>query len=428
MRKDSDYKEKQKELKKARKAARKERREYIKGYMHYGFAVGMAAVFALYCSGRVGWFLVLMLLLAPVVSLAYVLIFRIRGAVTWEAELQGDTLNKGEQCKLIFRMHNHTFLPTPTLRVEFFGLPAITVAEPVVYLSVMPRQTTEVSAVCTGKLSGTTMIGVTAVELCGFFGTGNIDLFDNEVLQGSNRHVGIVPEIAELTSEGEYIRAVSQAALGNDDSEDTLETVNYTFGGFPGYEHRVYQPGDPIKRINWKLSAGREELFVRLDETRAGSGVAIVLDPCIMTWGTDVVGAKSRTYEAYEDDLELDAYLQQDTLELALGFMRQLLAKDLAVLFCYWKPLEKTWEYVQVADESNLKQLTAQLAYYFFTKSSDISRIPDVITSGEAGINAMLYLTPCLDAELANQLADMNRGEDFTAALYVTLTEGGSLL
>ncbi|MBO7395493.1 MAG: DUF58 domain-containing protein [Ruminococcus sp.] len=46
----------------------------------------------------------------------------------------------------------------------------------------------------------------------------------------------------------------------------------------PGYEHREYVHGDPLKRVNWKLSSKKDKLMVRLDEAVASVQPMIVLD------------------------------------------------------------------------------------------------------------------------------------------------------
>ena len=49
-------------------------------------------------------------------------------------------------------------------------------------------------------------------------------------------------------------------------------------GGLPGYDHREYAAGDPPKKVNYKLSAKRGRLMVRLDEPAPGAPVAVLID------------------------------------------------------------------------------------------------------------------------------------------------------
>ena len=57
-----------------------------------------------------------------------------------------------------------------------------------------------------------------------------------------------------------------------------MDSHGFAFGGFPGYDNREYVPGDPLKRINWKQSAKRNKLLVRLDDEMAARAIHVVLD------------------------------------------------------------------------------------------------------------------------------------------------------
>lgn len=52
------------------------------------------------------------------------------------------------------------------------------------------------------------------------------------------------------------------------DEEEIEEGVSVQRGGMPGYEHREYAPGDSPRRVNYKLSAKKNKLMVRLDESQ----------------------------------------------------------------------------------------------------------------------------------------------------------------
>lgn len=77
-----------------------------------------------------------------------------------------------------------------------------------------------------------------------------------------------------------YDRSVmifNKYAVDYDDSEEINGSLNSTTG-FPGYEHREFQDGDSLKRVNYKISAKKEKLMVRLDEPVANLRQAVILD------------------------------------------------------------------------------------------------------------------------------------------------------
>ena len=70
---------------------------------------------------------------------------------------------------------------------------------------------------------------------------------------------------------------VLPSALPSDNDEEAEE--GSVSGGFPGYEHRGYEPGDPLNRINYKLSAKKRTLMVRRDENTSAQSTDIVIAP-----------------------------------------------------------------------------------------------------------------------------------------------------
>lgn len=392
----------------------------MKALFHYLAALGLAVIFALYCSGRVGWFLALMFVLAPVLSVAYT--WCIARFLTITFEQSGEVLTKGEKCTVTVKIQNRSMLPTPPVGIVMMDSPALTASVKKFYTEVLPFQTAVEKIEFTGKMSGASQIGIREIGISDFFSLLNkrVELPKN---QKSSWMVGIVPDIAEIPFEGDYIREVSQCALGNDESEETMEYSSAVFGGFPGYDHRVYQPGDPIKRINWKLSAGNEELFVRLDEVKAGAGVTLILDPCMYStggYGNYKVSAQYRNLSADESA----ALLKQNTIEDALGHVRVLIARELSVNF-YVKQ-NGVWSLYVINEENQLSELTRQLATVSFSGENE-ERIPQEVSSGETESTAILYCTPILGAELATVLQACKH-EDVSLAIYVTVSEEGVVL
>lgn len=62
-----------------------------------------------------------------------------------------------------------------------------------------------------------------------------------------------------------------------DDSEEINSGLTTT-SGFPGYEHREFVEGDSLKRVNYKISAKKDKLMVRLDEPVSSLRLAVILD------------------------------------------------------------------------------------------------------------------------------------------------------
>lgn len=61
------------------------------------------------------------------------------------------------------------------------------------------------------------------------------------------------------------------------EEEETEEGMTTMRGGMPGYEHREYVPGDSPRKVNYKLSAKRGKLMVRLDESSGNASTDIYI-------------------------------------------------------------------------------------------------------------------------------------------------------
>ncbi len=77
-------------------------------------------------------------------------------------------------------------------------------------------------------------------------------------------------------------------------------------------ELRRYEPGDSLKRINWKVSAKQGELYVRMGEQSRGIDYLIVID------------MNESIYR-----LDEDGVLEENLISLALSVSRQLLERNI---------------------------------------------------------------------------------------------------
>jgi hypothetical protein len=90
--------------------------------------------------------------------------------------------------------------------------------------------------------------------------------------------VGVIPEIPQIKASSQLFRNIADVVLTSDDDEENNTAMLFSANTSPGYEHREYVQGDPLKRINWKLSSKKDTLMVRLDEAVASVQPMIVLD------------------------------------------------------------------------------------------------------------------------------------------------------
>lgn len=78
------------------------------------------------------------------------------------------------------------------------------------------------------------------------------------------------------------------------ESEETEDGVMSPTNGLPGCEHRPYAYGDPLRSINYKLSAKRGELMVRLYESGGCAETIVRIDPGAKPCCADIAFAAAR--------------------------------------------------------------------------------------------------------------------------------------
>ena len=306
------------------------------------FSVFIAAlfifIFTLYCSGRVGWFLLFALILTPLFSV--LLTYLSKNSIVIEASLNHDLMSKGEHCILNISLHNKGFLPCPPVTVNLTGGPGIIPSDEVISISVLPKRTSHASIVFTAKLAGGAMIGIDSIILSDWFKICSSKLDDAGQFIFK---AGVIPDIIRINTATDLLLSVHNA-FAADKNDETVDETTILSGGFPGHEYRDYRPGDPLKRINSKLSAKRDKLIVRLDERQASSNITLILDPFMS---------------------KPDPELSQAVLEETSGMILSLINLDFSVTFYYLE--NKKWICEKIFSEEALILLSRKLAFHLFS-------------------------------------------------------------
>jgi hypothetical protein len=349
-------------------------KDILTNVFNYLVSIALVLVFALFLSGRIGWFLVLVLVLAPLVSVAVTAV--LCRFVRVEGDVQAYTVNKGDSIGLPFRVINRSVLPLPPVVLEIADSPYAVCSDRSVAVSVMPRGCESFEVRFNAAIAGKGHIGIGSIKIRDYLGIVCFKL-KKISLDGLCTEAYIIPDVADIPPDSDIISSAVDMASHAVDSEDTTEMGRHSFGGFPGYDSREYVPGDPLKRINWKLSARRNTLLIRLDDEALASPVAVVLD------SAPVTAAKSET-EAL--------LLAQRAVEVSLGIARSLSLSGCIVN--YFAKFENGWERYTVNSEGDIADISLALASYSFGTDEDNERIPFDYIAGDKGA-ALVLCTPC---------------------------------
>ncbi len=406
----------------------------IKGIISYIAALALAVIFALFLNANVGWFLLIALILAPALSVFFAWLSARRVSVT--CSMEQELLTKGDTCVMAVCVKNSSIFPTPPIELILTDEARVRSVEKGILVSALSMSSRSFEVTFRAQICGPCQVGIESLRVTDYLGLFSFPIrrVDRESLK---KEVAVIPEIADIPAKDENILKAMQVSLHTDDSEDTIEAQMYAFGGFPGYDSRDYVPGDPLKRINWKQSARRNKLLVRLDDEMSSQSISVVLDSVFWQEGADIQGFTS--LPQYRDCVgdEIFPKIAEEAVENALGIVRVLLRHEYTVNF-YAVINTDTGGSVnavpggsgagqggafvryELEDESDLENVRLALARYRFGTEPGTERFPreELLTKGGA---SFLFSTPNSYAEASAMLEGV--GDNIYTTIYAAVEE-----
>lgn len=350
-------------------------------FIGYIIALGLSLLFALFLSSNTGWTFFYMLSAALIFSLIVQLMTYItykKGKIKVEMSFAQTLVYKREPLVLHITVINKSFLPLSNIHIILPKADGIEYSSDEIFAAASAGQTASFDVTLTANIWGALNIGEARVKISDFM---QLTEFSVNVCK-NNEKVYVFPDIPEISADCPFIRAAADDIRFSDDCEDTRENdgMNF-FGSNAGFTHREYVEGDPIKRINWKLSSKKDIYYVRLDDEVEAMRQTIVIDRC----GND-------------------RRLCERAVEGTLGVVFALL--KLGCEAEVWFYTENGFEPFNVSDEGELSELRTALAYYEFSNKKVDQRLPtDKLCELERKGNVMLF-TPLPDKELAAELSE----------------------
>lgn len=315
-----------------------------KHFLSLIMCIGVMTAFCYYMNGRLGLYMALCMIIALIFSFF----------MTWwtvrQVEIafvsRNEIVNKNDTVDVEFTVSKRTWIPTPFLEISLHShgnLEAVTPERFRVSMGFSKKAHTYsvkyLAKYCTG--SSVTLNMPVIIDYLGVFTTqvGTLMLSGDGICR-----FGIIPAIHELNNHNELLKICCEASAYDDIAEETDETT--TIGnGVAGYEHREYIVGDPIKRINWKLSSKRDTLMIRLDEKLASASQGILFEMS----------------DERSDEPDFHACcdrLTESAISLAELMLKQGLSCD---IYCRLGD----WCCYEIDDEGKLSELQTALAGYY---------------------------------------------------------------
>lgn len=229
---------------------------HISGYIQ---AAIFALIFMLFINGEIGSVLLYVLVGANIVSIAVLLLSKKHFAATLQ-RLSGTVENgKNVEFEVTLKKNGFCFIPFVEICIE---------AENPIHLrtSLLFRKSVTVTGQFRASHSGLNTIRMERVFISDFMGDLRLP-----VLTEQSAQMAVLPKIIE------YDGPEVPPNMLPSDEEETEEGVSVRQGGMPGYEHREYAPGDSPRRVNYKLSAKKGKLMVRMDESNGSASTNLYI-------------------------------------------------------------------------------------------------------------------------------------------------------
>lgn len=349
----------------------KKGRQYIKSIISYIVTLILTVFFALFLNAKVGWFMLVALILAPGASVFFA--FLSTFFVSFEGEMENCLLSKGDKCSMTIKIRNEFLFPTPPIEItmrESYGVRAI---DETILVSLLPFQRKTMTVDFIAGICGPGEIGIGKVKVTDYLGLVAFKAGKKQWNKVIGK-VAVIPNIEDVSLKDDKILKVLQVSNQAEDGDDTLEISSNTFGGFPGCDNREYVPGDPLKRINWKQSAKYGKLLVRLDDVLAMKKVNLVLDSTFIQEKIPVDILKNMTEYSEQKKEFIPAKIGEEAIEKALGIIGSLVLSGYSINFYLAKGAE--YEKYLAEDEKDIENLKVLLADYEYDCSGEKERIP----------------------------------------------------
>ena len=351
-----------------------------KRFRVYTLTLLLCVFYTVVLDARFGLPFTVTMLLAPLISYLFLSLSVRR--VSMDMTVSRATVYKGETVDVTLTVRNGSRLPMPFFeaRVSAGEHLAQDGDEPPP-LAVRPRGSETLTVTYMARMWGTSDVSAAEPVISDFLGFFKI----TPVFPRLTAAVAVCPSLCE-SGVNELIAAIQSAAMYSDKGQKETSAA-HSAGAEPGYEHRPYEPGDPLKRINWKLSAKRDEWLVRSLEFPGGDLPAVVLDPC-----RDPAAVRNRAALAV-----LEEQIVEGFLAMLLSLLRFQMSCE---AYCRFG---NEWKAFPIEDMEDVEALQRELAAYRFLAGAK-TRVPEPLLSG--GCPSLTVFSCCPDEALAH--ADVN--------------------
>lgn len=356
----------------------------LKTLLSVGAIAYILYLFTFSIDGEMGVVLIAFFLLTPLISFGFALYARNRVKVSLFCD---GYVKKGSDLTVRVAVEKTGRFPFAIIEIIPSASEVFEKQNKKYRLSMLFEDRAEFTFKVKAYVGGNGEICINELNSCGFLGFLKLRIKGVDIAPVS---VGVIPEIPDVNPSSQLLRKVSDAVFTSDNSDECDTEMVFSAASTPGYEHREYVQGDPLKRVNWKLSTKKGKLMVRLDEAAASVQPLIILDLYRMP-----------QYDAYKSVI-----VEEKILCSVFGLLKALVRQGISCNFVYTSGGETVVETVDNPDYPEILLLKALVS-----KVVPGHRI-DIRDSGSSCGAIVATTAPLGDFNIVSDKLDTSNGLD----------------
>ena len=298
-------------------------------------------------------------------------------------ELSCGIADKGEEVRMTLTVKSGRRIPIPFFYVNFYNGWLLTGdgAEQYV-ISVSAARPGVIEKSYRADIWGTSSLGVRDLAIHDYLGLFKITYGGRCEMPAAS--VSIRPALRE-SLRNDYLAYICTKMI-SEEKEDG-HSVKQSFISQPGYQHRAYVPGDPLKLVNWKLSARLDRFMVRESEFLKTQVPVFILDRAGLR------------HLAQPESMKEAALLEERVVEAVLSMLDSMVKQNICCKVHYYSG--NAWSVLYVEDHGNITALRQAFSHYVFAGFAG-PRLP----AGAAAQGGMIAVFTCaLDDALLSEIS-----------------------
>ena len=336
-----------------------------------------AIVFTGFFGGTFSYAILYAIFLIPIASLFYTTYVFLRFRVY--QVISTSTMTKGEEVSYSYILSNEDIIYYKSLKIRFtLAYSQVEVEDFQEEVSLLPGEKHERSGRLVCLYRGEYKVGIESIEVQDLLG-----LFSLKMGRPSTITARVYPRIMKLSS---------LTALNVSEDTKLLPFLLLQKNELPDSDSRLYVPGDEAKRVNWKVSAKHQELYVRRYTKIPKEKIRIYLDA-------------SSIHREQGDRLILEDAL----LEVALAILDFYLTERIDAEILYYTDQRFCYKIESKEDFQIFYETTALMKFDGETKLGEFIRTNEY---REGGGDTLVVITTICDDSLVQSLSsfvEMNR-------------------